>query len=297
MLTELQGKWFRINYLTSLILKFHISTENNSTHLRSSEGKESACQSRRPRFDAWVRKIQREQQPPQWSCLEFQAQRSLMGYSPCGCKERHNWAISTITISQTAIKSSSIRIIVPLNHYFMKQVSLNPLYREIKPQTRLDNVLQTYEPVTKHCLPPRTSCSKFTVSTPQTLIKLVILPRKEFMPLLRRGCTETPGERSCEMPSLILRINSSRCEFNPQGESWGRKGRAGRASRGKSPHQASGSSAPRANAFPGLTLSGAGVSQRHPQPRRPCCPRLSCPSPLSHSARLRPKNTSRVEPP
>ena len=56
-------------------------------------GKEPACQCRRhntPRFNPWVGKIpwRRAQQPtPVFLPGEFHGQRSLMGYSPQGCKE------------------------------------------------------------------------------------------------------------------------------------------------------------------------------------------------------------------
>ena len=56
-------------------------------------GKEPACQCRRrkrSRFDPWVGKIpwRRAWQPtPVISAGESQAQKSLVGYSPWGCKE------------------------------------------------------------------------------------------------------------------------------------------------------------------------------------------------------------------
>ena len=56
-------------------------------------GKESACQCRRPkkcRFDPWVRKIpwRRKWKPtPVFLPGKFHGQRSLVGYSPWGCKE------------------------------------------------------------------------------------------------------------------------------------------------------------------------------------------------------------------
>ena len=52
-------------------------------------GKESTCQRRRLKFDSWVGKIpwKREWHPTP-VCLpgEFHGQRSLVGYSPWGCK-------------------------------------------------------------------------------------------------------------------------------------------------------------------------------------------------------------------
>ena len=53
-------------------------------------GEESACWYRRHRFDPWVRKIpwRRVWQPtPVFLCRESRGQRSLVGYSPWGCKE------------------------------------------------------------------------------------------------------------------------------------------------------------------------------------------------------------------
>ena len=53
-------------------------------------GKESACQCRRHRFNPWVGKIpwRRKWQPtPVFLHGKFHGQRSLVGYSPWGCKE------------------------------------------------------------------------------------------------------------------------------------------------------------------------------------------------------------------
>ena len=52
-------------------------------------GKESACQCRRPGFDAWVRKnLWRRKWQPAAVCLSGKShgERSLAGYSPWGCK-------------------------------------------------------------------------------------------------------------------------------------------------------------------------------------------------------------------
>ena len=56
---------------------------------------ESACQCKRRRFNPWVRKIpwRMEWQPtPVLLPGKFHGQRSLAGYSPCGCRVRHDWA-------------------------------------------------------------------------------------------------------------------------------------------------------------------------------------------------------------
>ena len=53
-------------------------------------GKESFCQCRRHRFNPWVRKIpqRRKWQPtPVFLPGKSHGQKSLAGYSPCGCKE------------------------------------------------------------------------------------------------------------------------------------------------------------------------------------------------------------------
>ena len=55
-----------------------------------SDGKESTCQRRRHGFDPWIRKIPwgRKWQPtPVFLRRDFDGWRSLMGYSPWGCKE------------------------------------------------------------------------------------------------------------------------------------------------------------------------------------------------------------------
>ena len=53
-------------------------------------GKESTCQCRRHRFDPWVRKIswrRKWQSIPVFLPGKSNRQRSLAGYSACGCKE------------------------------------------------------------------------------------------------------------------------------------------------------------------------------------------------------------------
>jgi len=56
-----------------------------------SDGKASTCQRRRPGCYPWVRKIpwRRKWQPtPVFLPGEFHGQRSLIGFSPSGCKEQ-----------------------------------------------------------------------------------------------------------------------------------------------------------------------------------------------------------------
>ena len=58
--------------------------------LRWHSGKESTCQSRRCRFDPWVRKIpwrRKWQSTPMFLPSKSHGQRILMGYSLWGCKE------------------------------------------------------------------------------------------------------------------------------------------------------------------------------------------------------------------
>ena len=57
---------------------------------RDSNGKESACQCRRPNFDYWVGKMpwrRKWQSTPAFLPGKSHGQRSLAGYSPCNCKE------------------------------------------------------------------------------------------------------------------------------------------------------------------------------------------------------------------
>ena len=66
----------------------------------SSDGKESAHQCRRCRFNPWVRKIPwtREWQPTVvFLPREFHGQRNLEGYSPWGCKESDRTKWLTLT--------------------------------------------------------------------------------------------------------------------------------------------------------------------------------------------------------
>ena len=61
-------------------------------------GKESACQCRRHKrheFSPWVRKIPWSWKPPSHSISllgKSRGQRRLVGYSPRGCRVRHDWA-------------------------------------------------------------------------------------------------------------------------------------------------------------------------------------------------------------
>ena len=70
-------------------------------------GKESACQCRRLGFNPWVRKIpwSRKWQPtPVFLPGEFLGQRSLVGYSPGGLRDGHDWAhIATFATHPSSI--------------------------------------------------------------------------------------------------------------------------------------------------------------------------------------------------
>ena len=71
-------------------------------------GKESACQCRRHRrckFDPCVRKIpwRRDWQPtPVFLLGKFHGQKSLAGYSPWGCRVRHDLATKTFVLITAA---------------------------------------------------------------------------------------------------------------------------------------------------------------------------------------------------
>lgn len=69
---------------------------------------------------------------------------------------------------------------MPLNHYFVRQVSLIPFSKEIKAQTRLGNLPQIWRPSGKALIPTQNFYFQIQVSTTQALINLVIPPRKEF---------------------------------------------------------------------------------------------------------------------
>ena len=63
---------------------------------------------RRPRFNPWVEKIpwRREQLPtPVFLPRESQGQRSLVGYSPWGCKESDTTERLTLSISISLVPS------------------------------------------------------------------------------------------------------------------------------------------------------------------------------------------------
>ena len=69
---------------------------------------------RRPRFDHWVRKIpwRREgQHTPVFLPGEFQGQRSLVGYSPWGCKESD----TTEQLHFTLLHFTSLHVLAVVN--------------------------------------------------------------------------------------------------------------------------------------------------------------------------------------
>ena len=54
-------------------------------------GKEATCQCRRSGFDLWVRKIlwrRKQQHTPVFLAGKYHGQKSLVGYSPWGCKSQ-----------------------------------------------------------------------------------------------------------------------------------------------------------------------------------------------------------------
>ena len=93
----------RLNYFTVFIsfvlfFPFHTSFEASQVALVvEKEKKKPACQCRREKrhgFDPWVGKItwRRKQQPtPVFLPGEPHGQRSLVNYSPWGCRFRHKW--------------------------------------------------------------------------------------------------------------------------------------------------------------------------------------------------------------
>ena len=71
---------------------------------RSLSTKEPTCQCKRPRFDSWFEEIpwRREWQPtPVFLPGEFHGQRSLVGYSPWGCKELEKTEQHSFTFTHT----------------------------------------------------------------------------------------------------------------------------------------------------------------------------------------------------
>ena len=82
---------FQINKSLCCVLSPSIVSDSWWPFPGGSDGKVSVClQCGRPKFNPWVRKIswRRKWQPaPVFLPGESQGQRSLVGYSPCGCKE------------------------------------------------------------------------------------------------------------------------------------------------------------------------------------------------------------------
>ena len=73
----------------------------------SSVGKKICLQRRRPRFDFWIRKIpwrRKWQLTPVFWPGKSHGQRSLVGYSPWGCKRvRHDWPIE-LNCTETSVE-------------------------------------------------------------------------------------------------------------------------------------------------------------------------------------------------
>ena len=77
-----------------------------------SDGKSVCLQCRRPRFNPWVRKIpwRRIWQPsPVFLPGKFHGWRSLVGYSPWGCKERLSDFTFSFHFQVTSVMSNSFR--------------------------------------------------------------------------------------------------------------------------------------------------------------------------------------------
>ena len=75
-------------------------------------GKESTCQFRRCEFGSWVRKIpwRRAQQPTLVSLPgESHGQKSLVGYSPSGCKRKWQNLATATTTAVASVVSDSVR--------------------------------------------------------------------------------------------------------------------------------------------------------------------------------------------
>ena len=78
------------NIFLYLTLEVNIPPNYGSVFPGGSDGKESACHGRRPRFDPWVRKMpwRREWLPtPIFLPRKFRGQGGLVGYSPRGHQE------------------------------------------------------------------------------------------------------------------------------------------------------------------------------------------------------------------
>ena len=113
------GKWSLVFYIASRFFTIWDNKENppinlflhlNSTYFlkpsliemlglpRWLSGKECACQYRKSQrcgFDSWVGKIPLSRKwklAPVFLPGKFHGQRNLEGYSPWGCRVRHNWA-------------------------------------------------------------------------------------------------------------------------------------------------------------------------------------------------------------
>ena len=93
MPTSGRSSWSRIQILFSCIAGRFFTVWDIRVYIGGASGKEHACQCRRHKrqeFDPWVGKIpwRRARQPtPVFLPWESHEQRSLVGYSPWGCKE------------------------------------------------------------------------------------------------------------------------------------------------------------------------------------------------------------------
>ena len=105
--------WVRVwhTIIALFLLRFDITTLPKVGFPAGSDCKESACQSRRPRFHPWVGMIswRRKWQPtPVFLPEEFHGQRSLAGYSPWGHKESDTTEWLTIDYKSTDVRNKCL---------------------------------------------------------------------------------------------------------------------------------------------------------------------------------------------
>ena len=117
-------------------------------------GKEPAChckRHKRRRFNPWVRKIpwRRAGEPtPVFLPGESQGQRSLLGYSPWGCRVRHDWATSLthcesevkVLVTQSCSTLCNLRLLCPwkiLQARILEEVAISFSRRSSQPRDQI----------------------------------------------------------------------------------------------------------------------------------------------------------------